>query len=162
MATLDRNAFVKLDDGVIVERDVLNIVEKIREYDENLCVQYLDPSSGADFSDAPYRIVEVCPDGMNREVFSVWTLDETVLERIYAADNNKQDILLQLDRNNQAARANQKRRYEDKTLETRDIIESVLKSPKGTYKFKSPTTGETVTIDDSLTKLPPEGSNGSG
>lgn len=154
--SFDRNAYVKLDDGAIVERDVLGIVEKIREYDENLRVQYLDPSSGADFTDAPYRIVEECPDGMVREVFSVWTLDETVLERIYAADTKKLDILAVLNKKNQAIRNDRERRYREEREEAQDIITHVLKSPKGRYTIPKANGEGVAVIDDSLTKLPPE------
>lgn len=154
--SFDRNAYVKLDDGAIVERDVLGIVEKITEYDENLRVQYLDPSSGADFSDAPYRIVEVCPDGKVREVFSVWALDEKVLERIYAADTQRIDVLTALNNHNALLRKERERRYEEKKLEAQDIVSHVLKSPKGRYTIPKANGEGVAVIDDSLKRLPPE------
>lgn len=148
-------ATVKLDDGVFVERDVLNIVEKIREYDPNLRVQYLDPQKFEDITDAPYRIVEVCPDGEVRPVFSVWTLDETVLEKIYLADNQKHDILAAIDGKNLLVKKDKERRYQEERDEAKDIIVHVLKSPKGKYSFKNPM-GKMVVIDDSLKRLPPD------
>lgn len=149
----DRSGLVRLDDGNLVERDVLGIVEKICEYDPNLKVQYLDPALGPGLTEAPYRIVEVCPDGEVRPVFSVWTLDDTVLERLYNADTKKLDVLANLDLKNLAARNSQERRFQEIKDEDNDIIAHVLKSPKGKYTFKN-RYDKLVTIDDSLKGLP--------
>lgn len=154
----DPRAHVKLDDGSIVERDVLNIVEKIRTRYPNLVVQYVDPGSGPSLLDAPYRIVERCPDGLDRVVFSVWTLDETVLQRLQAADTHQIDVLAQLELKNLAARQKTERQFKESMAEAGDIVTHVLSSPKGRYSFDDPHTGKHVVIDDSQTKLPPGGS----
>lgn len=151
----DERAFVRLEDGTIMERDVLRIAERITEYDPNLVIQYLDPARGGDLTDAPYRIAERCPDGMVRTVFSVWTLDESVLERIYNADTQRHSIQQILDVKNQAARDNRERRYKEQQEEVRDIISHVFNSPKGTYTFREPTHNKLVKIDDSQKRLPP-------
>ncbi len=142
-------AHVRLEDGSIIEQDVLGIIEKVMEYDPNLRVQYLDPDRFPEMTDAPFRIIERCPDGLDRVVFSVWTLNEEVMHRLYAADNKKTDVIWQMDRTNQAARASKERRFAEEREESKDIIEHVLKSPKGKYTFKNEQ-DEIVTIDDSL------------
>jgi len=142
--------------GVLVERDVLNIVEKIRAYDPNLEIQFLDPAKGADMYDAPYRIVEKCRDGFQRVVFTVWKLDETVLERIYQADSARSDILARLDANNARVRMEQNRRFrEDIIGEAHDIAVHLLKNPSTTYSFHN-TEGEVVKIEDDKGKRPRE------
>jgi hypothetical protein len=135
-------------DGVQVEKNVLDIIEKLQEYDENLQVFYLDPSRvDADFADAPWLIAEKCKDGKFRKVFTCWELNDSVLERVWKADNQKHNVGALLEKNNEDVRAEIRRRYEEVRAEARDIVEHVLRSPKGRYSFPS-TTGETVTLDD--------------
>jgi hypothetical protein len=143
----EKKRLIELADGSYVESDVLNIVEKIRAYDSNLRVKYCDPAL-AELNDAPYKIVELCPDGIERIIFYVWKLDETVLERIYAADNAHNNVLVNLDNVNLIAKKAQERRYEEVRLEDQDIITSYLKSPKGRYSFKRREDDALVTIDD--------------
>lgn len=124
---------VELAEGVLVEDDVLRIVERIREYDPNLVIQYCArPDS---IADAPYRIMELCPDGHKRLVFSVWQLDNTVMERIYNADNQRHNTLLLLDKANEKARRENRRRYDEEREQAKDIVAHVFASPKNTYSF---------------------------
>lgn len=125
---------VELSAGVYIEEDTLRIIEKIHDYDDNLVVKYLDPGQ-ANFTDAPYAIFEKCKDGMERLVFSVWKLDDRVIERIYAADNQRHNIVAAIENNNAAMKDLQNRRFEDKIAESHDVMASVLNSPKGTYSF---------------------------
>ena len=138
---------VEMADGSLVESDVLNIVEKIRDYDPNLRVKYIDPML-ADPEDPPYRITELCPDGMERVVFGVWNLNETVLERLYQADNARTNVFLDIHGNNLLAKKEQERRYIETRLEEQDIIASYLRSPKGKFSFRRKEDDALVTIDD--------------
>ena len=141
---------VELSQGMYVEADALNIVEKIRERYPTLDVQYLDPNRFPDLTDAPYRIVERCPDGYTRIVFTTWKLDELVLERIYAADTRKHNVLDILETNNRRAEEASKQRFRDRLAEQTDVMMHVLKSPKGTYSFtkEGPAGVEKVVIKD--------------
>lgn len=142
-----KQRLIELADGSLVERDVLNIVEKIRNYDSNLLVKYVDPNR-INLGDAPYRITERCPDGMERLIMEVWKLDETVLDRIMAADNSRNNVLLSIDSANLLAEKIQKRRYEEICLEDQDLMTSYLKSPKGKYSFRRRKDEALVIIDD--------------
>ena len=147
MERVEPHEFVHLQPGVIVHRDVLNIVDKIRAYDENLEVQYLDPDRFPEFGDAPYRIVERCKDGFTRLVFSVWELDERVLERLYKADTARVDVMANLDANNARVKTEANRRFKEEILsEAHDIMKSAMKAPT-TFKFKN-NDGELVTLED--------------
>lgn len=118
--------------GQLVERDVLGIVKKIQEYDPNLKVQYLESASSV--GEAPYRIVETCRDGIERLVFSVWVLDESVLQRLFAADNQRWNVLSNLEQNNNKVREQQNRRFKEEALgSAREVTNAVLSSPKSTY-----------------------------
>jgi hypothetical protein len=140
----DRGYLVGLDDGSFVERDVLNIIEKIYYYDPNLKVQYLEQA--ASVGDAPWRLIERCNDGQWRTVFYIWNLDERVLDRLYAADTHRHNVLAQLDTHNASVKRDTQRRYEDKRLESIDITKHVVASPKGRYSFNID--GRWVQVDD--------------
>ncbi len=137
---------VQLAAGVYVERDTLHIVERIQEYDPNLRVKYLDPDRGGELGDPPYKIFERCPDGHERLVFSVWSLDERVLERLWAADTQKNNVLLRLDGTNAAARNNLTRRFQEQRESAIDIVEAVVRSPKTSYTVPGDVPGTMVTF----------------
>ena len=133
MPPLDvQQAYIDLGWGVYVESDVLSVVRRVREYDSNLRVQYLNDAN-CGVNEPPYRVVEVCSDGVVRPLFSIWTLDERVLQRIYAADTRKWDVLGRLDRTNDKVRASDNRRYRDRLEEAHEITSTVLRSPKDTF-----------------------------
>lgn len=144
--TFEKGHYVKLDDGSLVERDVLNIVERVYEYDSNLKVQYLEWAGK--LGEPPYRIMELCRDNVWRTVFGVWKLDETVLERLYAADHLNHDILAKIDTQNAMVRKGLKRRYEERMESAADMVEHYLKSPKGRYSIRDEVTGKKITLDD--------------
>lgn len=132
---------VQLAEGVLVEEDVLGIVDRIKHYDPNLIVQYCDPVK-AEFSDAPYRIMEMCPDGFLRLVFEVWELDARVIDRIAAADSQRHNILADLDIGNQKVKEGEQRRYKDEVDALSEMVRDVLRSPKDTYTATNPVTEE--------------------
>lgn len=127
--------------GIAVSDDVLGVVKRLQEYDENIVVQFADPAK-CDITDAPYRIMELCPDGMLRVIMEVWKLDNTVLERLYALDTQKWDVLQRIDKANQAVTLGEKRRYQDEVRALSEMAGDVLKSPKDTYTATNPVTGQ--------------------
>lgn len=135
---------VKLDDSTFVERDVLNIIQKIYEYDPNLKVQFLNKA--AELGDAPYRIIEKCKDEEWRVIFYAWQLDERVLDQLRMADTHTVSVLAALDANNDAVRAREGRRFRENMDIAKDIVAHVVKSPKGRYSFID--NGRKVFIDD--------------
>jgi hypothetical protein len=128
------------------QEDVFRIVERIRAYDPNLDVAYLDPDKGS-ISDAPYVIVEHCRDGKTRLLFSVWQLDMSVMDRIYAADTTKVDVQGAIDIANEKARKEREAKGKSTFDEAKDIVKHIIKNPKGTYSFPN-TEGEVVTLRD--------------
>jgi len=130
---------VELAAGVYVEDDTLRVVQAIREYDPHLRVKFLDPDRGGELGDPPYKIFELCPDGHERLVFGVWSLDDRVLERLYAADTQRHDILARLDRVNSKVRQDDARRFREEQLgEAREQLIAVLRTPKDTYRIPTP------------------------
>lgn len=139
---------VHIAPGVAVERDVLNIVDWIREYAPELDVLYLDPARhDLSPSDPPYQIIERCRDGQVRIVFSCWTLDNSVKERIIAADTQHTDVLARLEANNDAVRNAQERAFRDEMAESHDVMKHILRNPKTTYRFRN-TQNELIVVED--------------
>jgi hypothetical protein len=134
--------------GVFVDDDVLGIVDWIREYDPQLDVLYLDPARH-DLApdDPPYKIVEKCRDGLTRIVLSCWTLDATVKERIYRADNQRHNVLLTLDQHNAKVKDDQTRRFNEERERDADLIGHILKNPRTTYTFCNDK-GELIRLED--------------
>lgn len=142
-----RARLVELSQGMLIEQDVLGIVERIQEYDSNILVQYLDPGVHGELTDAPYRIMELCPDGMLRLVFTVWELDERVLKRLFEADNQKHRILERVDAMNHEVRQGLQRRFREEALgEAHELSVSILKSNKTEYSIPGDTPGENTVI----------------
>lgn len=137
-----KKRLVEMADGSWIEDDMLGIIEQIQNYDPNLRVQYLDPSRADSPTDAPYRIIEMCPDGFPRIVFAVWELDQRVIERLHRADNHRGNILQGLDGTNLLAKQNEERRYKDEQEALAEMVRDTLRSPKDTYKATNPVTGE--------------------
>lgn len=136
--TRDQLRKMKLVDcgGILVDRDSLRIAERINEYDPNLTLQYLEQAERLD--EPPFRVLERCPDGLQRVVLTAWALDERLLQRIYQADTTRFDIDARLTKQNEQARANKRRRYEEKILEETEVVKAILKSPKQSYTAKIP------------------------
>jgi len=133
-----------------VERDVLGIVEWIRNYGDyyaQIDVAYLDPDKCDSPFDAPYIIFEHCRDGIPRLVCSVWKLDETVKERIKAADTTLYDVGAQIEKHNEARRKELAQASKDRMAEAGDIYAHALANPKTSYTFPN-TDGDNVTLDD--------------
>ena len=142
-----KGRLIELAQGVAVEEDVYRIAQQIREYDPNLRIKYL--AQHGQIEDAPYALFELCPDGQERLVFHIWELDQRVLERIEAADNQKRNVLVDLEGKNLLAKRNQQRRYEERRLEALDIVQHIVGSPKGRYTWKSDE-GRKIQFDDSV------------
>jgi hypothetical protein len=139
---------VQIAPGVLVEADVLDIVEWIRNYHPNLDVVYLDPTRfDLSIDDPPYKVIERCNDGMTRVVFSCWTLDNRVKERIIAADTQHSDILGSMEKTEQALKNDKKRRFKDEMAEAHDLAAHLLRNPKTSYTFHD-SDGDLITVED--------------
>lgn len=120
-----KEKLIQIADGMYVERDVLNIVARIQEYDSNLKVKVLAAGGPGD---APYKLVELCADGIERIVFDIWELDQRVLDRIMAADNARHNVLGVVESKNEKFKVDLNQRYRERMLEAHDIVSTFMKS----------------------------------
>jgi len=144
MSELTREEVARLKlievNGQLVERDALHIAEKIHEYDPNLYLQYLEDAVRV--NDPPFRVMEICRDGIHRVAFTAWSLDDRLLERIHNADTNRTNPSLNMLSANEKIREAARTRYKEQLLEANDITQHVIKSPKQSYTYKDPDTGK--------------------
>lgn len=139
-----KERLIRLSDGSSVEHDTLRIVEKLREYNDRLDVKYL--GHGGSLTDAPYALFERCPDGIERKVFDIWELDDRVMQRLYAADTQRNDILAGVDAANFDVKKLQQRRFKETQAEIADIVTHMAKASGGRYSFIFG--NKKVTVDD--------------
>jgi len=139
--------FVQVAPNARVEKGVLEVIDWIRDYDPNLDVMYLNPDR-LDTSpfDAPWIIVEHCFDGKTRLVFSCWDMNESVKQRIIAADMSLRDLNAAIEKNNQAVREALKKSSQEKMAEAGDILTHAMKAPT-TYTFHNHE-GELIKLED--------------
>lgn len=133
-------------DGQIVERDALNIAEKIREYDENLELMCLDPDK-AGVNDAPFVVLEKLPNGTMTVAFEAWQLDDRLLERIYQADGRRLDTLAHIEGVLSKPRRDNERRYAEKREENKELMLAVFKSEKSSFTIKNKE-GDSVKLNE--------------
>lgn len=131
-----------------VDHDVANVVNEVARLWPDLKIQYcMDPS----IADPPYRVVELCKDGVWRPVLNVWQLDNRLLDMLHSCDGYKVDILAQMDAHNagiRKAQAEAERAWRDAA---KDVMASVFKSPRGVYTIpdvRPGHEGEVIKIDD--------------
>lgn len=132
--------------GYLVEKKFYDFVTRLKEYDENLEVACLDGQL-AEINDAPFIILERCTDGQLRKVFECWELNESVFERIVAADSNY-DLLSAIEKKEKEAEDLVQRRYRDKMEENKELVEGIVQGMQNKSKFtyKDEEAGDTVTI----------------
>lgn len=123
-------------DGHLVERDALHIAERIKEYDPNLEILCLDPAM-ANLNDAPFLICERLQNGTLSRVFECWELDDRVLERIRRSDTVVNDVLVDLEGKELTQRLANEARYQEKRDANIDLVKTVAKHMKSSFKFKN-------------------------
>jgi len=123
-------------DGQIVERDALRIAEKINEYDPNLVLMCLDDNM-ADFRDAPFVLCERRPNGSLTKIFEAWELDDRILERIFAADQQRFDPLARIESMEAKKKRESESRYKEQMAENLDVLVHAVKNRKSTYTVEN-------------------------
>jgi len=134
-------------DGMLVERDALRIAEAIRDYDENLVVLCVDPNQAEGLSEEPFIVAERCKDGVLRPVIRCWQLDDSILHRLYLADNQKfntYNTLLDLEKQQ---RARYKYEWEQTRGDAKDKIAHIA-GMRSKYTVPDEKTGDIITFFD--------------
>jgi hypothetical protein len=124
------------DNGMFISAKISRIVELIREYDEHLDVKYV-PADRRGPNDAAFMITERLRDGREVPAFYVQSecdFDEDVLAKIYESDNAHHNVQSIMESKNKAAKAVMQRRHEEERAAHYDLMTSMIKSKKHTYR----------------------------
>lgn len=124
------------EDGRFISAKVSRIVELIRDYDHHLDVKWI-PQDMRKPDEPAFAITERLSDG--REVVAFYVekeqdFDERVLARIYEGDNTKHDVQQRINAQNAAATAIRESRQRDERYAYYDVMTSMIRSKKHTYK----------------------------
>jgi hypothetical protein len=127
------DVYIPAEDGSFISERHARISELIQEYDPNLMVRWIPPNRRED-GDLAFCVVERTKDG--KEVIFCYCddLDETVLARVYNADNWKNDVQTTLENNNKAARDYQRKFALDQREDVMDQVKTIIKSPLHVFK----------------------------
>lgn len=129
------------DNGEFISAKVSRIVELIREYDPNLEVKWI-PEKMRRPDEPAFMITERLRDGREVVAFYVQSeaeFNETVLARIYAGDNARNDVQARVDAANAAVNRVREARAREEREQYYDLMGSVIKSKKHTYRHNGQT-----------------------
>lgn len=129
------------DNGEFISAKVSRIVELIREYDPNLEVKWI-PEKMRRPDEPAFMITERLRDGREVVAFYVQSeaeFNENVLARVYAGDNSKNDVQARVDAQNAAANRVREARAREEREQYYDLMGSVIKSKKHTYRHNGQT-----------------------
>lgn len=130
----DGKNYIRID-NMLVERDALGIAERIKEYDPDLILICADPND-VQVTTAPFMVVWHSPRGTYEKVLEAWTLDATILERLYNADQHRFDTLVTLEQWETRNRKMSQDRYQEKRDESMDLVVAIAKNRKSSFTFK--------------------------
>jgi hypothetical protein len=124
------------EDGSFISARVSRIVELIREYDPNLEVKWV-PERMRQPGEPAFMITERLRDGREVVAFYVQSendFNESVLARIYAGDNTRNNVLANVDAHNAAVQRIAAARQQEEREQYYDLMGSMIKSGKSTYR----------------------------
>jgi hypothetical protein len=121
-------------DGMLVERDALNIAERVSEYDPRLAIMCADPEKSG-LNDAPFLLIWENNQGVWERVFEFWELDERVLERVWAADQQKFDGLARLESMEDQIRKQRESRYREVREENKEKMLAAVVNKSSSFSI---------------------------
>jgi hypothetical protein len=124
--------------GVLVEQDALRVAQAIHDYDENLEIACLDPDMpGVKCTSAPFFVMQRMANGTYQKVMEAWTLDDRLIERIWAADQHRNNQVQTLEQMERAAKESADKRYRETLDEAKELALDILVSKQSGYSFKN-------------------------
>jgi len=122
--------------GVWVESDALRIAQAVKDYDDNLEVICLDPDDPrVKITSSPFMVIQRMANGTYQKVLEAWELDDRILQRIWAADQQKNDQLNTIEKWEKAIKDGQDKRYQEKLDEANELSLDILVSKSSRYSF---------------------------
>lgn len=145
---------IALDDGQWVNEHFHRLAEIVHDYDEYLELRWIPPGQRETEAEKknPYLILDT---RSNYIVMFASERDnpETILARLWSADNGQGSVLDRLDAENAAAEAFKlKERMDEEDLK-KDFVAHLIANKKNYIHERNPITGEKIKFDDQLRRL---------
>jgi hypothetical protein len=142
------------ENGEWVSENFQRLAEIIKDYDPYLELRWIPPGQRESDADKknPYCIIDT------RSNYIVMFASErdnpqTILARLFSADNKHGSVLDRVDAENAAAEAFRlKQQMDDEELK-KDFISWLIGTKQNYIKTKNPVTGEKLKLDDQLRRL---------
>ena len=146
--------YVVADDGSWVNEKFAQLAEIIKDYDPYLELQWIPPGQRDEEADKknPYRIVD---SRSNYIVMHASELDtpESILARLWGADNTRGNVLESLDAHNAAAEAFKLKSRMDEEEMKKDFATWLIGTKQNFIHATNPLTGEKLKLDDQLRRI---------
>ncbi len=145
---------IATDDGQWVNEHFHRLAEIVKDYDPYLELRWIPP--GQRETDAekknPYCIIDTRSDYI---VMFASELDtpESILARLFTADNKHGSVLDRLDAENAAKEAFQLKEKMDEEEMKLDFVAWLIGTKKNYIKVTNPITGEKLKMDDQLRRI---------
>lgn len=127
------SAYIATDDGYFVSQKHQQIAEIINDYEPTLNLVWIPPDK-REPGDSPFAVMHSPLGGQPYIVFYADECDERLLERVFASDRAHHDVMTELEIKNAAVEAMRLKQEMDEAEEKKEIIKSIIKSPKQKYK----------------------------
>lgn len=142
------------EDGQWVSETFERLASVIKDYDEYLELQWIPPGQRTEEADKknPYRIIDT---RSNSVVMFASELDsaQSILARLWGADNKHGSVLDRLDAENAAAEALKLKERMDEDELKQDFAAFLIGTNKNYIHTTNPVTGEKLKLDDQLRRL---------
>ena len=142
------------ESGEWVNEDFQRLAEIVKDYDEYLELKWIPPGQRDTDADKknPYCIVDT------RSNYIVMFASErdtpqSILARLWSADNNRGSVLDRIDAENAAAEAFKLKSQIDDEEMKKDFTAWLMGTKKNIIKTTNPVTGEKLKLDDQLRRI---------
>lgn len=145
---------IATENGVWVDENFARLAEIVKDYDPYLELRWIPPGQRESDADKknPYCIIDT------RSNYIVMFASErdtpqSILARLFTADNKHGSVLERLDAENAAAEAFKlKARMDDEEMK-KDFVSWLVGTKQNYMKVTNPVTGEKLKLDDQLRRI---------
>lgn len=122
-------------DGHFVSEKQRRIAEILRDYDPSLELQWIPPDQRSE-SDAAFRVVHRAPGRAPYLVLTASELDERLLARVFAADQQRasQPVLSFIENYNNALEMSRAKEAMEKRQEDHELAAAILRNRKSHFR----------------------------
>lgn len=124
--------------GHFVSQKHMDIATVINEWNPSIHLVWIPPKDRETEDDRkyPFAVVHMQGDGRQYVIFRVSEneLDERIIARLWASDNSRHNVLANIEAEEAAREALRLRRQMEEEEARRDLVGSILKSPKNVYR----------------------------